>query len=441
MPVGSTGDRIDVFVFGDLPKCLADRARGDKDIAIHHRAEFTSDQFEHGSRFSGGFVWIDTDVAADLRLRLFAAGARDVWSPSDCNVSAVIQANLDRFRQRQGLCAELAGALGLVGDSPATRLLREHLAEACLLGDVPVLLLGATGTGKMHAAKALHAIDQSRAGQPMATLDCGAATDEIFASDFFGHLRGAFTGADKSRDGAIVTAAEGYLVLDEIGELSPRLQSALLCVLQERQFKPVGSDRSYPVRCRIVSLTNRPLAELVETGGFRRDLFHRLDGITIQVPALGERVEDIPAIFHSIVCRCAGHEVEIESAVGTLLREQAFPGNVRQLEMAARIAVARRVDPTRIRLGDLPGWLRRRHASAGVADAPSLIQRMLADQAGLEEIATACCIEAVELKLEQLRASFPRERRTALVKRAAEHLKVSERTVYNRLNGHAPPVA
>jgi NtrC-family two-component system response regulator AlgB len=206
--------------------------------------------------------------------------------------------------------------------------------------DVSVLLRGESGTGKGVLARALHAFSPRR-GRPFAVVNCPTLTDELLASELFGHARGAFTGAVKDTPGRVEAAEGGTLLLDEIGEISPGLQAKLLRFLQEKQFERVGETRTRTADVRIVAATNKDLDAEVKAGRFREDLLYRLDVVAVTVPPLRERSEDILPLarrFLSFFGR--GREPkELSPAAEKALVAYAWPGNVRELRNALERAV------------------------------------------------------------------------------------------------------
>ncbi len=209
--------------------------------------------------------------------------------------------------------------------------------------DASILILGKSGTGKELVAKALHA-NSDRAGSPFVFVNCAAIPEHLLESELFGYERGAFTGAVQSRKGKIVGADGGTLFLDEIGDMAPTLQAKLLRVLQEKIVEPLGSDRRIPVDMRLVAATNRNIEKMVEEGTFREDLYYRLNVITVNLPPLRDRKEDIPVLtdhFLKIYCRKYGKEtIEPSRDFRELLENYDFPGNVRELENLIQRVVA-----------------------------------------------------------------------------------------------------
>ncbi len=218
---------------------------------------------------------------------------------------------------------------GLVGSSVAMRELFAVL-ELASPSDATVLIEGESGTGKELAARALH--DHSpRARVPLVVLDCSAISEQLVDSHLFGHLRGAFTGATSDRRGAFVEASGGTLFLDEIGELSPEAQTKLLRALEDQTVQPVGSDKRVKVDTRVVAATHRSLAEMVNSGTFRFDLYYRLAVVHVSMPPLRERPEDIPALVRHFYEGRGVDPGPIQGDNLARLAGHAWPGNVREL--------------------------------------------------------------------------------------------------------------
>jgi two-component system, NtrC family, response regulator PilR len=231
----------------------------------------------------------------------------------------------------------------LTGHSAAMQQVRS-LIEKVARSMAPVLVQGESGTGKELVARAIHDVSP-RAGQPFMAVNCGAIPEHLLEAEFFGYRKGAFTGAVEDRDGFFQAAHGGTLFLDEIGDLPLAMQSKLLRVIQERSVRPIGAVTEAPVNVRILSATHKDLASEVQTGGFRQDLYYRLNVIQIRVPPLRERADDLGPICAALLERIA-HDAGV-SPPPTLARDAfealaryAFPGNVRELENLLHRAVA-----------------------------------------------------------------------------------------------------
>ena len=231
---------------------------------------------------------------------------------------------------------------GLVGAAPSMLELYEAIHVFAAM-PWPALVLGETGTGKEAVARALHTLGADSDG-PFVPVNCGAIPDELAESTLFGHVKGAFTGADRPRDGMVSRAAGGTLFLDEVGELSARVQVKLLRLLQEGTYNRVGEDRERTARCRIVAATHRQLDD--ERDAFRDDLYYRLAACILHTPPLRERRTDIPALARHLLAKSlaelpGGRTLELSDPAVSLLTAQEFPGNVRELENSLRGAIAR----------------------------------------------------------------------------------------------------
>jgi len=247
-----------------------------------------------------------------------------------------------------------AGRQELIGSAPAMQTVREMIARAAL-ADATVLVYGETGTGKELVARAIH-YQSPRSTRPFVPLDCGAINENLFESELFGHIKGAFTGAHRSSPGLIRTAQGGTLFLDEIGELPLGAQAKLLRTLQEKAVRPVGSHETIPVDVRIVGATHRDLGREVQSGRFREDLYYRLNVIPITLPPLRERGADIPLLAaHFTVKFNTGFTPPkpIDEDALTCLAAYDWPGNVRELENVLRRALALGQGAS-VSRGDLP---------------------------------------------------------------------------------------
>jgi DNA-binding NtrC family response regulator len=229
-----------------------------------------------------------------------------------------------------------------VGQAPEMLAIYKTIARVAAQ-DTTVLIQGETGTGKEMIARAIHYASPRGAG-PFVVVDCSALPETLFESELFGHERGAFTGAVRTRRGLLETASGGTCFLDEIGELSPALQAKLLRVLQERIVRRVGGNETIPVDFRIIAATNRDLRKRVDEGEFREDLFYRLNVVTARIPALRDRRQDIPLLAQHFLAkyrRATGKRVNgLSRETLDLLIAHDWPGNVRELEHVVERAVA-----------------------------------------------------------------------------------------------------
>lgn len=227
----------------------------------------------------------------------------------------------------------------LIGDSPSMRAVREQILRIAH-SDAAVAIVGESGSGKELAARDLHAHSR-RCAHPFVAVNCGAIPEALMESEFFGHKRGAFTGAHEERGGFFQAAHRGTLFLDEVAELPAAMQVKLLRALQERSVRKLGGQREEPVDVRIVSATNRDLFDAVRRGEFRQDLYYRLQVIELRLPPLRERREDLPQLCEAILSRLAGaRHPQLSVDALERLRTHAFPGNVRELENILERALA-----------------------------------------------------------------------------------------------------
>lgn len=225
---------------------------------------------------------------------------------------------------------------GIIGQSPRMQEVFELLTLVAP-SDATVLLLGETGTGKELIAQAIHRNSRRRDG-PFVVVNCAALPETLLESELFGHEKGAFTGAYTRKQGRFSLAHKGTLFLDEIGELSPLTQAKILRVLQTKEFEPLGSNRTLKVDVRIITATNRQLAVEVQEGRFREDLYYRLNVVSIALPPLRERREDIPRLAHYFLEQYnAKNNRQVKALAPEVLnvfQQYAWPGNVRELENA-----------------------------------------------------------------------------------------------------------
>lgn len=295
--------------------------------------------------------------------------------------------------ENKALRATLAASFdpgGIIGSSPAMRQLLDMLSTIAP-SEATVLITGESGTGKELIARAIHA-NSSRRNGPYVAVNCAALTETLLESELFGHEKGAFTGAERRRDGRFQTADKGTIFLDEIGEISMTMQVKLLRAIQEREVQRVGGDHAIKVDVRILAATNRDLLHEVELGRFRQDLYYRLNVVTLSLPPLRDRVEDIPLLAMHFLKKFAsknGKQVKgfTPEAMDRLLK-YPWPGNVRELENGVERAVVLFAGEY-IREQDLPSAIAQ--SGAGAVPAGVNIQDMT-----LDEIERVAILEALE---------------------------------------------
>jgi len=298
-------------------------------------------------------AFASTDTAVEA-LRL---GAADYVHKSP-NAASELRLRVGRELQRKRLQQEnvlLKRALGkssqfsnIIGTSSAM-LAVFQLVETIAPTSSTVLISGESGTGKELVARAIH-VNSLRKDRPFVALNCGALSETLLDSELFGHMRGAFTGADSNKKGLIEVAEKGTIFLDEIGEMSPVVQVKLLRVLQERKFRRLGGTEEIDADIRILAATNRDLSKMVADGAFREDLYYRINVIPMRLPTLRERQDDIPLLAEHFVSRFAeqmGKPItSISKAAMSRLKQYGWPGNIRELENAMERAVALERTPT-----------------------------------------------------------------------------------------------
>ncbi|HKP87219.1 MAG TPA: sigma 54-interacting transcriptional regulator [Blastocatellia bacterium] len=361
--------------------------------------------------------------------QLLGAGASDVfaWDHS-ADPAAEVAARFERWDKVDQLVRSPAVQKSLVGQSRDWVVKLRQIVEVANFTNASVLLLGESGTGKEMVARLIHSLDSRPKKRDLVVLDCATISPELSGSEFFGHERGAFTGAIATRDGAFSLADGGTLFLDEVGELPLALQAELLRVVQEHTYKPLGSNLWRRTDFRLVCATNRDLLNEVEQGRFRRDLYSRIASWTCRLPPLRERLEDIlPLARHFIDELRDGEPVGIDDPVVEHLLKREYPANVRDLKQLVTRMVYRHVGPGPITVGDIPE-----------EDRPSIegalenwcdtsferaIRRALVQGLGLKEIGRTAEDTAERLALDEESGSL---------QRAARRLGVTDRALQIR---------
>jgi two-component system NtrC family response regulator len=248
--------------------------------------------------------------------------------------------------------SEKYSAERFVGESPAMKDVFRTLSRVAT-SDATVLLRGESGTGKELAARAIHH-GGARAEGPFVAVNCAAIPGTLMESELFGHVRGAFTGADSDRRGRFREADGGTIFLDEIGEMSPEDQVVLLRVLEDGEVRPVGAEKSGRVDVRLIAATNRDLDASLEDGTFRRDLYYRIAVVTVEMPPLRNRREDIPLLVDRFLEERGATAVRVTAEFERALLAYSWPGNVRELENVIERALVLLAEPGVLGVGDLP---------------------------------------------------------------------------------------
>jgi two-component system response regulator HydG len=277
------------------------------------------------------------------------------------SASLVTDTATRQLRERLRLSQGLGAMIGRSGEMEKLYRILSKVAQSTH----PVLILGESGTGKELVARTIHAYGPN-SQKPFLPVDCGSLVPTLIESELFGYVKGAFTGANRSKDGLLVSAEGGTVFLDEIGELSLDLQAKLLRALQEKEVRPVGATHRIPIRARIVAATNRDLATMVEKGSFRKDLFYRLNVVNLRLPPLRDRREDIPLLaahFLDRMSREYGRKFTLSDEALRTMMLHDWPGNVRELEHSIEHACALST-ASLLQLGSLPTQLQQRGLEA-----------------------------------------------------------------------------
>ncbi len=362
--------------------------------------------------------------------QLLHAGAADVlvWDPAP-GFAVGVARRLERWAAVDQCLASPAVQDEIVGRSPVWLSLIREIIEVARFTDAPVLLLGESGTGKELLARLIHQLDARPKERELVVLDCTTIVPDLSGSEFFGHERGAFTGAVAPRDGAFALANGGTLFLDEIGELPLALQGQLLRIIQEHTYKRVGGNAWQRTEFRLVCATNRDLMGQIAAGEFRADLYYRIAAYTCKLPPLRERPEDILPLFRHFVrqMRPDGNPADPSDPVRDYLMGQQYPGNIRELKQLASRILCRHVGSGPITVGSIPQG-ERRAAETGAGDwydahFDRAIRRALALGIGLKEIGRVATETAIGIAVEAEGGNL---------QRAAAKLGVTDRALQMR---------
>lgn len=313
----------------------------------------------HGASRAGGVLALSTSTTAlgDRSWELLHAGASDVVSW--CDSATTARQVADRLRRWQSIDQLVASKQVqdfLVGDSLIWRSALRDAVEVARFTDAAVLITGESGTGKERVAQLVHELDPRPTKRRLVVLDCTTVVPQLAGSEFFGHDKGAFTGASTAREGAFELADGGTLFLDEVGELPVALQAELLRVIQEGTFKRVGSNVWRKSRFRLVCATNRDLTAEQARGAFRNDFYYRIAGCRVHLPSLRDRAEDIVPLFRHFFRQVHPDREppELEDAVRDLLVRRGYPGNVRDLRSLVLRIANRHLGYGFVTVGDVP---------------------------------------------------------------------------------------
>jgi DNA-binding NtrC family response regulator len=359
-------------------------------------------------------------------------------------IERIVRVETQKWSDEHNIRAIMRG-LGMIGESAGMMTVFRAVIRFSALSDLPVLIAGETGTGKEALARAVHSLDPKRSLGPFVPVNCGAISTALVESEFFGHRRGAFTGAERERKGLFRSAEGGVLFLDEIAELDVGLQNRLLRVLQENRILGVGEDREVEVSVRVVAATNCDLEQMMRQNKFRADLFHRLNVLSIQVPPLRERPDDLaPLVEHFLqkyryLTSPASQTVDADFLEA--LRHIELPGNVRQLENLVRQALIRKATDLPLSLGDLSLELLRQLLEP--EENPAARKTETVDVLNPETLTSAFVrvLEANDWNLRRSLENCERQALEAAMKRTrgnqseiARLLGITPRSVYNKVH-------
>lgn len=334
-----------------------------------------------------------------------------------------------------GRLAEIFSALGFVTSCPQMIPVLQCAYKAAQVSDMTLLLEGETGTGKQVLARAIHSLDQKRGRFPFVTVHCSTISENLAESEFFGHRKGAFSGAETARAGLFQSAEHGTVLLDDVNDLPLPLQPKLLDVLQRGMARPLGADREVHIDVRVIAAANRPLEPLVKQGTFRADLFHRLNVIKLSLPPLRERAEDLPLLVLEFARRYPDLHERIEALEPELvahLQSRRFEGNVRELENVVQRMLFMKEHGNSLTRDD---WLKQETGPAtessnrdNIPTAANLLwSTMIREHLAFPELMRRLEGELLQRAL-QVDGKTRRE--------IAQMLNTSERTLYHKMSAH-----
>lgn len=369
--VSKAGHSVDTA--GTVREASSKLVRGDVDIALCDIKMPDGNGVELVRSFKGSgidthFIMVTAFASMETAVEALRAGATD-YIVKPVRTEELLH-RMEQIGSMRGLKAEnqalrqlVAGDRGVFHFSSQSMVEMERLVSRVAVTDSTVLVTGESGTGKGVAARSIHEMSP-RSDFPFIPVNCGAIPENLLESEFFGHSKGAFTGADRARKGLFSQADRGTLFLDEIGELPLHMQTKLLHVIEDKEVRPLGTEQSRRVDVRIVAATNRNLPEMVKDGRFREDLYFRLSMFHIHIPPLRDRREDISRLIRFVLNGMVGNgkkQLELDPMAEEILVDYAWPGNVRELEnVINRVYIL--ADGERISLADLPPDIARQTA-------------------------------------------------------------------------------
>jgi len=361
--VSRAGHSVDTAA--NVKDASAKLVRGDVDVALCDIKMPDGNGVELVRTFLGSgidthFIMVTAFASVETAVDALRAGATDyIVKPVH---HEELMHRLAQIESIRGLKAEnkalrqfVAGERGIFHFSSPSMIAVERMVSKVAVTDSTVLVTGESGTGKGVAARTIHELSP-RSEHPFIPVNCGAIPENLLESEFFGHTKGAFTGADRARKGLFSQADHGTIFLDEIGELPLHMQTKLLHIIEDKEVRPLGGEQARIIDTRIVAATNRNLLDMVKAGSFREDLYFRLSMFHIHVPPLRERRDDIHRLIRYVLQKVAGGAkapMEIDPMAEEILAEYAWPGNVRELENVINRAYIL-ADGEKITLADLP---------------------------------------------------------------------------------------
>ena len=376
-----------------------------------------------------------TSIEPAVIWSLLGAGAADVFAWNRChNPAQEIAARFERWEKVDQIVRSPLVNDNLAGQSAAWIRALRQIVEVATFTDSSVLLTGESGTGKELFAQLVHTLDTRVDKKNLVVCDCTTIVPELSGSEFFGHERGAFTGAVAARKGAFALADRGTLFLDEVGELPLNLQAELLRVIQERTYKRVGGNSWQKTDFRLVCATNRDLFEEQSRDRFRRDFYYRIASWTCHLPGLAERREDILVLAkHFIAQMRPGDPPELDEAVRQYFMTREYPGNVRDLKQLVTRIIQHHVGPGPITAGDIPELERpcgsNQYDRRSEAELEIAVRSAVAAGASLKEIERAAGELAERIVIEEEQGNL---------QRAAARLRLTDRALQMRRAARRP---
>ena len=405
----------------------------DSSFQINNILSFIKDAIQHGQDRIIVVSFIPELLRSDVVWKFLKAGAMEVLDFE--NTFKIHELILEKYNRCQTVDSLLKCDYvkkNLIGKSLIWKKTLREMIEIATFTNSSVLILGESGTGKEVMSRLIHTLDSRREKGDLVLVDCTTISPELSGSEFYGHEKGAFTGAFNSREGSFSLANRGTLFLDEIGELPARMQAELLRVIQEGTYKKVGSNVWQKTIFRLVSATNRNLKAEIETGNFRLDLFYRVSAWSCQMPSLNERKEDIPLLAEYFLAKNYLNENEIpkiDDLVHDYLINREYPGNVREIAQLMNRIACKHVGKGVITLGDVPSGDYPKSAFNEIttewqsSEYRIAIQKAISNGMNLKDIKEAAAETAISLAMDS---------ENGKIHKAAQILGVTDRTLQIR---------